>query len=378
MKTSYSDNPTTTYKSPVYTTRAAAAKKKSKKTNPSDVALECPVPVSLAILEDTNRTGNLADKKDSSSSSHVAKVSKKNNNNVSANVEVGKKIDNNLQPNFAKTDTSTPHHDVFPIFLNEPFKNHTLQLDDTIIENLNGDKWLCTDLIDFLVRHGLPSWKPAYVLVPTSDVEPLLDFYNLKAKSTAPEDIEMVANHRKLYKNFTTKELRISTITVKKGLFFVIDMTFDAADADGDYFQNITIYDSLVRSNRKRGQAQLKNSYAIELFKKIQEFFYNYVIFDVKDETTELNKNKILEDISYSKCPIPQKNCDSSLYALSIVLHLVRGIRVTEYIFTQQVITYFRKSLYVVLKAPREELRANPKVHILTDFITSFFGKTFI
>ena len=64
-----------------------------------------------------------------------------------------------------------------------------------MIENLNGDNWLCTDLIDFLVRHGLPSWKPAYVLVPTSDVEPLLDFYNLKDKSTATEDIEMVANH---------------------------------------------------------------------------------------------------------------------------------------------------------------------------------------
>ena len=60
MKTSYSDNPTTTYKSPVYKTRAAAAKKNSKKANPSDVALKDPVPGSLAISENTNRTGNLA------------------------------------------------------------------------------------------------------------------------------------------------------------------------------------------------------------------------------------------------------------------------------------------------------------------------------
>ena len=52
----------------------------------------------------------------------------------------------------------------------------------------------------------------------------------------------------------------------------------------------------------------------------------------------------------------------ASLYALSIVLHLVRGIRVTEHIFSQQVIMYFRKSLHVVLTAPKEELKANPKV----------------
>ena len=50
-------------------------------------------------------------------------------------------------------------------------------------------------------------------------------------------------------------------------------MDFDAADADGDYFQNVKIYGSLVQSDRKRGRSQLKNTYAIELLKKIVEFF---------------------------------------------------------------------------------------------------------
>ena len=39
MKTSYSDKTTQTYKTPWYKTRAAA-KKNTKKTNPSDTALE--------------------------------------------------------------------------------------------------------------------------------------------------------------------------------------------------------------------------------------------------------------------------------------------------------------------------------------------------
>ena len=83
MKTSFSDSPTETYKSPMYKTRAAA-KKNTKKANPSDVALKDPVPASLAILENTNRTGNLEDNQDSS---HVGKVYKKKKNNVSANIE---------------------------------------------------------------------------------------------------------------------------------------------------------------------------------------------------------------------------------------------------------------------------------------------------
>ena len=116
---------------------------------------------------------------DNPDSGHGKTVKKKNNHNLSANVLVGKGIDITMKQNPTTTDT---HHDLLPNFLNEPFKSHTLQLDDTMIEKLNGDNWLCTDLIDFLVRHGLPSWKPAYILVPTSDVEPLLDFYNLKVK----------------------------------------------------------------------------------------------------------------------------------------------------------------------------------------------------
>ena len=199
-----------------------------------------------------------------------------------------------------------------------------------MIENLNGDNWLCTDLIDFLIRHGLPSYKPAYVLVPTSDVEPLLDFYNNNAKSTIPEDIEMVASHRKLYKIFTTKMFVVLIVTIKKGLFYIIEMNFDATDADSDFFQNVTIYDSLVRSDRRLGSKPLKNTYAVELFKKVQEFFYNYVIFDVSEQSRDKYKTQVLEEIRYAKCPIPQNSYDSSLYALSILLHLVRGIKVTE------------------------------------------------
>jgi hypothetical protein len=356
----------------VYKTRAAVVRKK-KQISTADVA----VTVAAADVGADGGTVKGGNPKDD----NLTTVQKDNlpdnlttvqKDNLPVNVEGG--TDNSIIQNEVTTPFS--HHGTLPIFLNEPFKNHTLQLDVEKVEKLNGDNWLCTYIIDFLLRHGLPPHKPYYVLVPTSDLEPVLDYYNAKSKSTVKEDIEMVANIRKLYKNFTTKQFRITTITVNKGLFYVIDMTFDATDADGDYFQNITVYDSLVRSDRNRG-AQLKNSFAISLFKKIQDFFYNYIIFDVHSDIKENYKQQVLKEIGYAKCPIPQNKYDSSLFAIAIVLHLVRAIRVTERIFTQQNITYFRKSLYIVLTAPPEELHANPKVHISTDFIMSFFDKMF-
>lgn len=372
MKTSYSDNVTQSYKSPVYTTRAAA-NRKNKKVNNAGGGEASEVPLAVPLVEKVKKKtkSNLSQKTNKSNLSHNVEVEKEVTNNNNPPTEVT----NNNNPNGTPTLTQV---DILPIFLNEPFKNHTLQLDDSMIENLNGDNWLCTDFIDFMVRHGLPHWKPNYCIVPTSDIETLLDFYNRKAKSNDPEDLELVANHRQLYKNFTTKLFRITTISFTKGLFYIIDMNFDATDVDGDYFQMVTIYDNLVRSDRKRGNQQLKNTFAISLFKKIIEFFFNYVIFDAPQKLDKTYHKQLLDDIRYAKCPIPQNKYDCSLYAFSILLHLLRGIRVTENIFTQQVITYFRKSLYIVLKAPKDELKANPKIHIDTDFITSFFGKTFI
>ena len=39
---------------------------------------------------------------------------------------------------------------------------------------------------------------------------------------------------------------------MQKGQYFLIDMIFDGADSDGDYFQYITVYDNRLRRERKK------------------------------------------------------------------------------------------------------------------------------
>ena len=156
---------------------------------------------------------------------------------------------------------------ITPMFLQEPFLTVDLILNNDCIEKLNelnGDKWLTTNLLDFLIKYGLPLWKTDDILVPTSAINNLLEIYNNKAKSTAGKDKIFVRDKRNIYKHYTTKPYRIIVINCHKGHFFVISMIFDATDAEGDYFQYINIYDSLKRSFRKNTKNVVHNSSAVE------------------------------------------------------------------------------------------------------------------
>ena len=110
----------------------------------------------------------------------------------------------------------------YPIFLQEPY-HLELEISDSSVQLLNGENWLSTDLIDFLIKHGLPSWKPEILLVPTTNIEATLDMYNDKARSKTPQNLSFVAQYREKYKHYTTKPFRIITISCQEGHFFVLD-----------------------------------------------------------------------------------------------------------------------------------------------------------
>jgi hypothetical protein len=108
-------------------------------------------------------------------------------------------------------DTQEPNHDggadnfenvpVFgsfsrPTFLNEPCKNMDIHLSDDSIELLSGDKWLSNEILDFLIKQATPVWLPSEVVIPSSNVEHLLDELNGKCSSTDPLDMEFVKNKR--------------------------------------------------------------------------------------------------------------------------------------------------------------------------------------
>ena len=96
------------------------------------------------------------------------------------------------------------------------------------IERLNvtqeiRDYSLSTNLIDFLIKNGLPFFKSDFLLlVPTSNVESMLDLNISKAESDLPQDNVFLKNQREKYKQFKNKQLTIITISCQEGHFYVI------------------------------------------------------------------------------------------------------------------------------------------------------------
>ena len=75
-------------------------------------------------------------------------------------------------------------------------------------------------------------------------------------------------------------------------------MLFDGADSDGDYFQYITVYDSLLRRERNNAKTNtkkkpLKNDTALQLLKKYQMFCYNYILHDKEESLLSKFKDSI-------------------------------------------------------------------------------------
>ncbi len=281
---------------------------------------------------------------------------------------------------YPEKDTSTL---VRPNFLNEPYKANKLMLSDESITKLNGDTWLSTELLDFLIKNSTPYWLPTEVSIPSSNVEFLLDELNAKAVSNDPEDLEFVKNKRNEYKYFAKKPIRIYTFSKQKGHYFLLEMIVDGTDKEGDFFQYISIYDNLLRrerNNNKNNQKKkkLKNYLALDLLKKYQTFFYNYVFYD-KAETLLNSKYKdsIFDEVTYVESPILENTYDCGLYAFSILLHLLRGIQIKQDVFTQSHITAFRNGLRIVVNGPIDELQSDPKKYIPVEFIYSFFGLTY-
>jgi hypothetical protein len=377
MKTSYS-------KSPVYKTRAASKKKAENPSFPleaagsnhdviagaNDANLSAINPSSEKVLCTTRNKNN------TSKQNNTIKNNQKNKNKLINTTNVYVIEDNS--PLKKETEEDNPVV-ATKGFLQEPFHAVNLFAHPNSVENLNGDKWLSTDLIDFLIKYGIPLWKTTDLLVPTSAVEGLLDLYNEKAKSTDSNDQKFVQKKRQEYHEYKSKPYRIITLSCTKDHFIVISMIFDATDVQDDFFQYITIYDSLKRSYRnERNKNMVHNLQALDLLKKYQLFFANYLFYDTEYKNLLINNpNLITKHVSYDRCPIQQNSYDCSLFAYGIMLHLVRGITITSTIFSQSDIDYFRKSLYIIFNATENELPQDPKKYISTRFISSFFSELF-
>ncbi len=364
MKTSYSES-----KSPHYKTRGAKNKKKgSNMIAPDNPQIE----VESDILGKGTKTHE--DNKSDDDDYLPKGISDVNPSNNERNEE----------------DDANEEY-IHPIFLQEPFHLKNMTIDDNHIKKLKGvkgDKFLSNELVDFLIKNGIPSWKPIDFLVTSTNVESLLDFYNEKAESTNESDIGFLQKAREEFKFFKTRQFRIVSLCFEKGHYFIIFMILDANDVDGDYFQYLTIYDSLKRSVRNVEQngptnnaASVKpvvhNSSAIRVLKKYQQFFLNYILYNSKHKYLLKDPVFILKGISYGETPVMEKGCDCSLFGYAVLLHLACGLRIKKDLFTQKDISYLRLSLYIILNATTNDVGANPKEFIPYEFLVSFFKNTY-
>lgn len=237
MKTSYSS------KSPMYKTRAVTNRKQNNYLS-STTAHPLPILGGTVLTAD----GVIGSLQTNVPGRSVASIP---GNQVE--VEAGT-LDSEKQPNEPllgmNTDENFVKKDSVPVLLNEPSKLESPPLSDDNINQLNGENWLSVEFIDFLLKQGLPYWVPADVIIPTCNVDTLFNKYNKKAESTLPEDLQFVKNKCAEYKYFANKVLRIFTFTLQKGHYFVLDMIVVCSDAEGDFIQSVTVYNSLLRSGR--------------------------------------------------------------------------------------------------------------------------------
>ena len=171
------------------------------------------------------------------------------------------------------------------------------------------------------------------------------------------------------------KPFKLIMCTCTSGHYFVISMTLDGTDTDGDIFKNVTIYDSLKRVPTSKLQTRFRNkSPDIELLKKIQKFLLTYVLFDsvISKQLVE-DEEYILKGVSYRPCPQQRNMSDCSLFAIGVLLHVLNGKAINANIFTQEIITKFRKGLYKVLSAERSNDLPDSKSYISRQFLYSFF-----
>ena len=97
-------------------------------------------------------------------------------------------VDRGHLPNYlqqkAHFDNMADLDGIQQIFLHEPYRasNSTLYLKEDSVENLKDDFWLTTDLIDYLIKHGINPSDHSDIIIPTSAVENLMKSLLLKAE----------------------------------------------------------------------------------------------------------------------------------------------------------------------------------------------------
>ncbi len=238
--------------------------------------------------------------------------------------------------------------------------------------NVFGRFWLSTDLLDFVVKYGLPPKTEDEIIVPSSTIHNLLTIYLRNAK------IHKAFYEKKKieYQKFSLKPATFIFLSCDDSHFIVLKLLFDPTNTSGKIFQNVEVYDSLKRSVRNKEKKVSKTSVEGIFLKRVQSFFSLYVLWGTAIEK-KLNDDEylILEGATIRECPSQMNTYDCGLYAVAVVLHLVNNVELNATTFNHSNIEKFRKHLHEIFDSPPIENMPDPKKMLSRSFIYSFFPK---
>ena len=157
---------------------------------------------------------------------------------------------------------------------------------------------------------------------------------------------------RELYLPYRNGRFRFLAATCTEAHFFVVDITYNFHHPN--MFENVTVYDSLRKTSRmQKGHSTALNprTKAAQFLRCFQMFLAQYCFFQDMDMERrrllmEEKPDLLLDTCTVAPCPQQQNGHDCGLFAFAILIHLAQGIEITDHLFTQSNISYFRKRIH--------------------------------
>ena len=263
-----------------------------------------------------------------------------------------------------------------PNFLQEPIFDSSLVVDDGTVNHLKDNRWLKTNFLDFMIKHGCVDNKEKAYVIPTSLVDSFLTMLCSLSDSDNEKDVKKFERIKAKYQCFNLVKSKMIFISCTDQHFFVISMLFDPMADNGNIFKEIEIYDSIKITNRRK-TLKLKvgrKTLASKFLTKLQFFIAKYVVNGTNLEELLLNEKEfILKNVTYKQCPQQENGYDCSLFAYAVLLHKINNHNISATTFIQEDITRFRFGLYTIFSAKEHDIGHNPRLFLSRRFILSFF-----
>jgi hypothetical protein len=137
----------------------------------------------------------------------------------------------------------------------------------------------------------------------------------------------------KFQNNPKSVKRRLTISIVEEFHFFVLCL--DVSIGAPTFIVLARVYDSLQRRTRQLKQSTM----GAGIVSNVNTFFHYFVLQDKKYENLRMSDLELLEAVEFDECPSQTNGHEWGLFAVAVVLHLVKCQEVTSQTFRQSDIT---------------------------------------